>query len=205
MSSARRCPGSATLTFAVRQPSKRASTWGTDAAATAGTVALTGISLRSGAGCGVHPKSIAAASQVDASPSSYSVNGENSVQPSGPSNRAASRVSMPRKRVASGSATTRSVERMSARGGRDAAASLLTAPSCRVATQNMPVWGKRALRTSICAWWRVSPWYPDRCDTSAEWTSSCVNGLPTIACLMRRRIVADRHGELPFRNHRTSA
>ena len=40
------CPGSATLTFAVVQPGKRASTSGTTAASTAGTVALTGIRER---------------------------------------------------------------------------------------------------------------------------------------------------------------
>ena len=45
-SSARVCPRSATLTFTVRQPGKRASTVGTPAASTAGSVAFTGIAAR---------------------------------------------------------------------------------------------------------------------------------------------------------------
>ena len=42
-SSASVCPGSATLTLAVRAPGNRASTSGTCAAGTAGTVALIGM------------------------------------------------------------------------------------------------------------------------------------------------------------------
>ena len=49
-SSASVCPGSATLTLAVRTPGKRASTSGTCAALTAGTVALIGIRSRRTAG-----------------------------------------------------------------------------------------------------------------------------------------------------------
>ena len=51
-SSARDWPGSATFTLAVPAPGNRASTSGTCAAATAGTVALIGIHSRSGDGAG---------------------------------------------------------------------------------------------------------------------------------------------------------
>ena len=52
-SSASVWPGSATFTLAVRAPGKRASTSGTSAAATAGTVALIGMRSRCVAGGGV--------------------------------------------------------------------------------------------------------------------------------------------------------
>ncbi|VXB28001.1 exported hypothetical protein [Microbacterium sp. 8M] len=124
-SSARAWPASATLTFAVRHPSKRASTDGTCSAGTAGTVALTGMRSRSAAGRGCHASAIAASSQVAASASPYSTNGENSAHPSRPSNSSASRTSTPRNRVCIGSATTRAVCRISARAGRS-----VMPPSC---------------------------------------------------------------------------
>jgi len=49
-SSASAWPGSATFTFAVRAPGNRASTSGTPAASTAGTVALIGMRVRRGFG-----------------------------------------------------------------------------------------------------------------------------------------------------------
>src|SRR6476646_7817125 len=66
-SSASTWPASATLTFAVVQPGKRASTASTSAAGTAGTVAFTGTRSRTGGGGGVVQASSAAASQREAS------------------------------------------------------------------------------------------------------------------------------------------
>ena len=106
VSSARLWPGSATLIFTVRHPGKRASTAGTSSAVTAGMVAFTRIVSRSAGGAGFQPKSMAAASQADASVSPYSVKGENSVHPSGPSMSMASRTSIPRNREVSGRLTT---------------------------------------------------------------------------------------------------
>ncbi|OUD86352.1 hypothetical protein BC477_00060 [Clavibacter michiganensis subsp. michiganensis] len=101
----------------MRQPGNRASTSATRAASTAGIVAFTSTWSRKGAGGSVQPKSMAAASQAADSASSYSMNGENSVQPSGPSMSRASRTSRPRKRVRSGRATTRAVASRSSRAG----------------------------------------------------------------------------------------
>ena len=127
-SSARVCPRSATLTFAVRQPSNRASTADTSAAVTAGTVAFTGTRSRRAAGWVRQPKSIAAASQTDASSSPYSRKGENSVHPSGPRRSSASRWLTPRNRVTRGRETTRAAARRSARSGRSMASILPCRP-----------------------------------------------------------------------------
>ncbi len=54
-SSDRRWPGSATLIFAVRQPSKRPRISPTAAASTAGTVAFTAMDVRCAVGVGIHP------------------------------------------------------------------------------------------------------------------------------------------------------
>ena len=77
-------PRSATLTLAVEHPSYRARIPATSRAGTAGTVAFTGIDVRTGSGQPTHPASMAAASQREASASSYSGNGANSPHPSGP-------------------------------------------------------------------------------------------------------------------------
>jgi hypothetical protein len=94
------------LILTVRHPGNLASTAGTSAAVTAGMVAFTWIVSRSAGGVGFQPKSMAAASQADASASPYSVKGENSVHPSGPSISMASRTSIPRNREVSGRLTT---------------------------------------------------------------------------------------------------
>src|SRR6202158_600075 len=73
-SSASDCPGSATFTFAVRAPGKRASTSGTWSTVTAGTVALIGMRSRRVDGGGVYADSTAEANQADASVGSYSRN-----------------------------------------------------------------------------------------------------------------------------------
>ncbi len=99
-------PCSATLTFAVEQPGKRRSTVATASAATAGTVALTGTEVRSGAGQPVQAASTAPASQRAASSSSYSRNGENSPQPAGPRSSRASRSVTPRNGTRSGTEIT---------------------------------------------------------------------------------------------------
>jgi hypothetical protein len=57
----------ATFTLAVRQPGNRASTARTLSASTLGTVAFTGMRSRTTGGGTFHPKSMAAASQADAS------------------------------------------------------------------------------------------------------------------------------------------
>ena len=79
----------------------------------AGTVALTGIVERFPEGKFVVAASIALSSHGSDSRASYSRKGANSPQPSGPSNKAVSRTSMPRNLVFIGSATTRRDERAS--------------------------------------------------------------------------------------------
>ena len=116
-SSARDCPRSATLTLAVSHPSKRAMTPGTASGATAGTVALHGISSRRGVGQPMCAASTAAASQRLASGGSYSRKGANSPHPIGPRMSATSRCSTPRKRTRRGIETTRSPSRRSSTGG----------------------------------------------------------------------------------------
>ena len=116
-SSASVWPGSATLTFTVSQPSYRARTAATWSGGTAGRVALTGIRSRTGAGQPSHAASMAAASQRDDSAVSYSRNGPNSPQPSGPRRRTTSRWSTPRNRIRSGRVTTRIPSSRSSRTG----------------------------------------------------------------------------------------
>ena len=77
-------PRSATLILTASTRPNRARISGTRSAATAGTVALTGMLVRSGAGKPCQPASMAAASQREASASPYSGKGQNSPQPSGP-------------------------------------------------------------------------------------------------------------------------
>ena len=77
------CPGSATLTFAVRQPDRATCSWARSGSI-AGTVTLTGISCRTGSGHPCSAASRAAASQGTHVRSSYSGKGENSPQPAGP-------------------------------------------------------------------------------------------------------------------------
>ena len=105
-SSASDWPRSATLTLTVRQPGNRASTPATSSGPTAGRVALTATREAPGERAGPQPNSTAAASQAAASSGPYSTKGLNSVQPRGPSTRSASRTSMPRNLVRSGSCTT---------------------------------------------------------------------------------------------------
>ena len=76
---------------------------------TAGTVTLTGIRSRTGAGQPSQAASRAQASQRAHSRGPYSANGENSACPAGPSISAPSRTVMPRKRVRIGIANARRV------------------------------------------------------------------------------------------------
>ncbi|MCY1218009.1 hypothetical protein D9M72_299420 [compost metagenome] len=99
-------PRSATLILTASTRPKRARTSGTRSAGMAGTVALTGITDRSGGGNPCQPASTAEASQRDASASPYSGKGQNSPQPSGPSSRRASRCVMPRNFTRMGRLTT---------------------------------------------------------------------------------------------------
>ena len=82
-SSASACPGSATLTFAVRQPDAATISYARSGP-TAGTVTLTGTRSRTGAGHGTVADSIALASHRADSRGPYSANGENSPHPAGP-------------------------------------------------------------------------------------------------------------------------
>ena len=116
-SSSSDCPCSATLTLTASTRPNRASTSATRWAATAGTVALTGTDVRSGAGKPCHPASMAAASQREASASPYSGNGQNSPQPAGPWSRRDSRCMIPRNFTRMGRLTTRAPASSSASGG----------------------------------------------------------------------------------------
>ena len=116
-SSSRLCPGSATLILTASTRPKRARISGTRSAATAGTVALTGMLVRSGSGKPCQPASIAAASQREASASPYSGKGQNSPQPSGPFSSRASRWRMPRNFTRIGRLTTWATSRSSSSAG----------------------------------------------------------------------------------------
>src|SRR5450759_1096880 len=89
----------------------------TSVAATAGTVALTGIDVRKGSGQPSQEASIAAASQREDSASSYSGNGANSPHPCGPRTSAASRTVTPLNLTRIGMLTTRSPSSSSTKGG----------------------------------------------------------------------------------------
>src|SRR5664280_2997301 len=89
----------------------------TSSARTAGTVALTGIVVRTGSGQPTHPASMAAASHLEDSPSSYSGKGANSTQPFGPRISAASRAVTPLNLTRIGICTTDNVSSSSARSG----------------------------------------------------------------------------------------
>ena len=85
----------------MRQPDRVTVAWAC-AGSTAGTMALTGTSARTGAGQPTAACSTAVASQAAASASPYSGKGQNSPHPAGPSISIPSRTSMPRNRVRSG-------------------------------------------------------------------------------------------------------
>ena len=112
-------PGSATFTFAVRQPERATMSWACRGP-TAGTVTFTGTRSRTGAGQPDVAASIAHASHRAHSRGPYSGNGENSPQPAGPASSAPSRTVVPRNRVGIGIANARSVG--SSSGTRAAAA-----------------------------------------------------------------------------------
>ena len=97
-SSAGVCPGSATLTLAVRQP-PRVTTACASSGPTAGTVTLTGTEARTGAGQSPAAASSAQRSHGAATPASYSRNGLNSPHPAAPRSSRPSRTVMPRNRV----------------------------------------------------------------------------------------------------------
>ena len=99
-------PGSATFTFAVRQP-EAATISCACRGPTAGTVTLTATDFRTGAGQPVTAASMAQASQRAHSRGPYSANGENSPHPAGPSISAPSRTVMPRNLVRIGIANAR--------------------------------------------------------------------------------------------------
>ena len=88
------------------QPSKFESTFSTSAGFIFGKVALTITSFLSGFGAGFVAASKEAFIQVADCLLSYSINGENSLQPAGPSNKAISRDLIPRKLFLTGIETT---------------------------------------------------------------------------------------------------
>src|SRR6266536_1985739 len=114
-------PGSATFTFAVRQPDATA-IWCARCGPTAGTVTFTGMSPRTAAGQPAVAASSAQASQRAHSRGPYSANGENSPQPAGPSISAPSRTVMPRNLVCIGIANARTPGSRSVSRSRSAAA-----------------------------------------------------------------------------------
>src|SRR5690625_3851124 len=75
---------SATLTFTAETGPNRASTASTSSGATAGTVALTGTTSRTGSGQPCHPASIVVDNQRADSCGPYSWKGKNSAHPTGP-------------------------------------------------------------------------------------------------------------------------
>ena len=87
------------------------------AGATAGNMALTGTLFLLGEGRSPYPHSMAAASQVAASSSEYSVKAAHSLKPFGPSKTSSSRSVIPRNFVLSGMLTTREAETRSERRG----------------------------------------------------------------------------------------
>src|SRR3954454_10104424 len=99
--SARLCPGSATFTFAVRQPPAR-TIRAACSAPTAGTVTFTGTRSRLAAGQPSSAASRAARSHGAATAASYSRNGLNSPHPVRPRISRPSRTVMPRNRVVIG-------------------------------------------------------------------------------------------------------
>ncbi len=107
MSSASDWPGSATLTFAVRQPDP-ATILMASSGPIAGTVTFTAIRSLTGAGHPPAADSSALASHRAHSFGPYSANGENSPHPPGPSIRAPSRTVMPRNLTGIGIANARS-------------------------------------------------------------------------------------------------
>src|SRR4051812_18630255 len=98
-SSARLCPGSATLTLAVQQPLLAFTISAACSGPTAGTVTFTGTVVLRGSGQPWSAASRAARSQGSATRASYSRNGLNSPQPASPRKSIPSRTSMPRNRV----------------------------------------------------------------------------------------------------------
>ncbi|BAS10501.1 hypothetical protein AHiyo4_39230 [Arthrobacter sp. Hiyo4] len=114
------CPCSATLILTASTRPNRARTSGTRSAETAGTVALTGITERTGEGKPCQLASMAAASQREASASAYSGNGQNSPQPSGPRSSSVSRSMMPRNFTRMGRLTTCAEASSSSREGKAA-------------------------------------------------------------------------------------
>ena len=110
-------PGSATLTFAVRQPDA-ATISRACPGSTAGTVTFTPTASRTGAGQPVTAASMAQASQRAHSRGPYSANGENSPHPAGPSITAPSRTEMPRNLVRIGIANARTPGSRPARSSR---------------------------------------------------------------------------------------
>ena len=114
---------------------------GTDAASTAGTVAFTGIASRSGQAARSSSRS-RSPRRARPRPRRRRTRGtaRTPSSPPGPRTAPPRAPSMPRKRVARGRATTRAVASRSAREGRDAAASVLTAPSWPLARSEQSIW-----------------------------------------------------------------